>query len=103
MTRVVVEDERMLAALRGIGQRAELCDASGNVFGYYVRKNSGDVFYRGIESPLSSEERERLLREEGPTARPLSEFWDDMKKKYPDAYHEDVWDEMKQKYSDERK
>src|SRR5690349_20783349 len=103
MTRVVVEDERMLAALRGISQRAELCDASGKVLGYYVCKNAGDVFYKGIKSPLSSEERQRLLKEQGPTARPLSEFWDDMKNKYPDAYYEGFWDEMKQKNSNERK
>jgi hypothetical protein len=84
MTRVVLSNEQVIAALDAIPQRSELCDSKGRVLGYFVPKDAGVVYYRGVKSPLSSEERERLLREEGPSARPLSELWDDMKRKYPD-------------------
>lgn len=63
-----------------------MCDSNGNVLGYYVPKSAGLVYYKGVKSPLTSEERERFIREEGPTARPLSEFWEHMKKKYPDEF-----------------
>jgi hypothetical protein len=103
MARVVLTDDRVIAALHAISNRSEICDSNGKVLGYFVPKSAGAVYYKGVKSPLAPEERERLIREEGPTARPLSEFWDDMKNKYPDAYYEGFWDEMKQKYSDERK
>ena len=86
MTRVVLNDERVVAALHGISNRSELCDSNGEVLGYYVPKSAGVVFFRGVKSPLTQEERERRMREEGPTARPLSEFWEDMKKKYPEEF-----------------
>jgi len=95
MTRVVVEDERLIAALSATPQRAELCDPSGRVLGYYVPTSAGNVFYRGVKSPLSPEERERLLKEEGPTARPLSEFFDKLQNKYPDAHEQAFWDELR--------
>lgn len=49
-------------------------------------KNATEIVYKGIKSPLTREERERILCEEAPLARPLSEFWENMKKKYPDEF-----------------
>jgi len=86
MTRVVVQDERLLAALDAVSQQSEICDANGRVLGYYLPKAAGARIYKGAKSPLSPEERERILREEAATARPLSEFWDDMKKKHPEKF-----------------
>lgn len=86
MTRVVMNDDRVVAALDAIPQRAEICDASGRVLGYFVPSSAPLVFYRGIRSPLSAEERERLIREGEATARPLPEFWEAMKKKHPDEF-----------------
>ena len=87
MSRVVVDDPSVIAAFDAVHDRTEVFDASGRVLGLFVPYSTQPkVFYRGVKSPLSAEERERLIREEGPTARPLSEFWDDMKKKYPDEF-----------------
>jgi hypothetical protein len=86
MTRVVLNDDHVIAALNAITKRSEICDSNGQVLGYFVPKDAGAAYYRGVKSPLTPAERERLIREEGPTARPLSEFWDDMKKKYPDDF-----------------
>jgi hypothetical protein len=86
MTRVVVEDDRVIAALHAVSRQSEICDASGQLLGYFVPKSAASVFYKRLPPPLTTEERERLIREEGPTARPLSEFWADMKKKYPDEF-----------------
>jgi hypothetical protein len=86
MTRVVVDDARVIAALHAISKRSEICDSSGQVLGYFVPKSAASVFYKGMPSPLTAEERERLIREQGPSARPLSEFWEDMKKKHPDEF-----------------
>jgi len=86
MTRVILNDDRVIAELHAVSNRSEICDASGKVLGYFVPKSAGPVYYKGIKSPLTSEERERLIREEGPTARPLSEFWEDMQKKHPGEF-----------------
>jgi hypothetical protein len=86
MTRVVVDDDRVTAALHAISSRSEICDANGEVLGYFVPQSAAGVLYKRMPSPLTPEERERLIREQGPTARPLSEFWADMKKKYPDEF-----------------
>jgi hypothetical protein len=86
MTRVVLDDENVVAALDAIPQRSELCDTRGRVLGYFVPHAADVVFYRGVKSPLSPEERQRLLNEGAATARPLSDFWDDMKRKYPNEF-----------------
>lgn len=86
MTRVVLDDERVIAALHAISNRSEICDANGQVLGYLVPRSAGAVYYKGVKSSLTPEEREHLIRDEGPTARPLSEFWENMKKKYPNEF-----------------
>jgi len=57
MTKVVLTDAQVVAALEAIERSSQLCDSSGRVVGYY-------------------------------RARPLSEFWDDMKRKYPEKFAE---------------
>lgn len=87
MAKIVLEDARVVAALDAIQQRAELCDASGRVLGFFVPHSSGPlVFYKGVKSPYSREELDRRFREEAKDAKPLSEFWTEMKAKHPDQF-----------------
>jgi hypothetical protein len=86
MTRVVVDDDCVIAALHAISKRSEICDPTGKVLGYFVPKSATPAKYNGFKSPLTAEERERIIREEGPTARPLSKFLEDLKRKYPDEF-----------------
>src|SRR4051812_40534620 len=97
MTEIVLP-EATLSQLVSAGKPVAIVDSSGRAVGTFVpRAMNLDVFYRGVKSPLSAEERQRLIEEEGPTARPLSEFWERMQAKYPDAYEPGFWDEMKKK------
>jgi len=87
MTKVVLENAEVIAALDAIGSRSQLCDSSGRVLGYYLPQTCDKpVRYRGVKSPLSPEERERLIRDEGPLARTLADFWDDMRLKHPEQF-----------------
>jgi len=86
MTRIVLSDENVVAALDAIPQRSELCDSKGRVLGYFLPRSDDIVFYRGVKSPLSPEERERRLKEGASSGRSLSEFWEDMKRKYPEEF-----------------
>jgi hypothetical protein len=86
MTKVMLEDAQTVAKLDALKQRAELCDADGRVLGYYVPRDAPPRYYKGAKSPLTKEERERILREELDDAIPLSEFWDRMRKKYPEKF-----------------
>jgi hypothetical protein len=51
-------------------------------------RSDGPLTIRGMKSPLSDEERERIIRDELDNARPLSEFWEKMRTKYPDTFAE---------------
>lgn len=87
MTKVVLENSELVETLAKIEKRSTLCDATGRVLGYYVPNTSDrPLCYRGIKSPLSPEERERLIREEGPFARTLAEFWEEMRRKHPEKF-----------------
>ena len=87
MTKVVLEDAQTVATLNALHQRAEICDTQGRVLGYYVPRDAErPKYYMGAKSPYSKEELDRRIREELKDARPLSEFWDEMRKKYPDKF-----------------
>jgi hypothetical protein len=87
MTKVVLDNADVVAALDAIEGRSQLCDSSGRVLGYYLPQTCDEpVRYRGVKSPLSAEERERLIREEGPLARTLADFWEDMRCKHPEQF-----------------
>ncbi len=87
MTNVVLKDAALVAALEAIEGRSQLCDDTGRVLGYFVPQSCDrPISYRGVKSPLSKEERERILREELDDAIPLSEFWERMRKKYPHKF-----------------
>lgn len=87
MTKVVLQDAQVVAALDSIEQRSELCDASGRVLGFFVPRSAGTtVVYKGAKSPYSREELVRRFRKEAKDAKPLAEFWEDMRKKYPDEF-----------------
>jgi hypothetical protein len=87
MTRVVLDDAQTVAKLDALQQRAEICDAAGRVLGYYMPRDAERPrYYKGAKSPLTKEERERILREEIKDAIPLSEFWERMRQKYPEKF-----------------
>jgi hypothetical protein len=39
-----------------------------------------------VKSPLSPEERARILREETKDAKTLAEFWEEMRRKHPEKF-----------------
>ena len=87
MTKVVLKDAAVVAALDAIANRSQLCDDTGRVLGYFVPQSCDTpVSYRGVKSPLSAEERARILREEGNSGKTLAEFWDDMRRKHPEQF-----------------
>jgi hypothetical protein len=87
MTKVVLKDAAVVAALDAIANRSQLCDDSGRVLGYFVPQSCDTpVSYRGVKSPLSAEERARILREEGDSGKTLAEFWDEMRRKHPEQF-----------------
>lgn len=87
MTKVVLNDAAIVAALDAIENRSQLCDASGRVLGYFVSQSCDrPISYRGVKSPLTTEERERILREEAGKGKTLAEFWDEMRRKHPEKF-----------------
>lgn len=87
MTKVVLENAEFIATLDAIESRSQICDSKGRVLGFFVPESSDrPISYRGVKSPLSPEERERIVREEGPSARTLAEFWVDMRRKHPEKF-----------------
>jgi len=69
-----------VAQLKNGEQRLKLRDASGRVLGYFTPAN------QGRKSPFSREELERRLREGAATAKPLSEHFAELEKKYPGQF-----------------
>jgi hypothetical protein len=87
MTKVVLKDAAVVAALDAIADRSQLCDDTGRVLGYFVPQSCDrPVSYRGVKSPLTPEERQRILREEADKGKTLAEFWEDMRRKYPEKF-----------------
>jgi hypothetical protein len=87
MTKVVLKDAAVVAALDAIANRSQLCDDTGRVLGAFVPQFCDTpVSYKGVKSPLSPEERERVLREEGNSGKTLAEFWDEMRRKHPEQF-----------------
>jgi hypothetical protein len=87
MTKVVLEDAAVVAALESIANRSELCDSTGRVLGYFVPRSVDKlIYYKGMESPYSKEELERRIREETKNTKTLAEFWEDMRRKHPEKF-----------------
>jgi len=84
MTQVVLPDAA-LSKLSSLDKPVSIVDSSGRALGTFV---PGVVYdpeaYRRIRSPLTPEERERRLKEEG--GKTLAEFWEEMRKKYPGEF-----------------
>jgi hypothetical protein len=76
MIRIIV-DEAICDKLTEVGDRAELCDKSGRVIGFFQPVPDDD--YAGYESPLSDEELDRRAREGG--GRSLEEIMADLEKR----------------------
>jgi hypothetical protein len=77
MTRVIV-DPQTQARLRDLAQPAELCDESGQVFGYFTPLSSR-VPAEAREPVISEEELRRREQEGG--GRTLAEILADLEKK----------------------
>lgn len=87
MTKVVLKDAAVVAALDAIENRSQLCDDTGRVLGYFVPQGCDrPISYRGVKSPLTPEERERILREEAGKGKTLAEFWEEMRRKHPEKF-----------------
>lgn len=83
----IVLDEGIATQLQSADKYVRLRDASGRVLGYFLPADpKAAVVIYGVKSPHSSEELERRYREGAAQARPLSEFWDEMRQKYPDQF-----------------
>ena len=83
----VTLDSGAIAQLKDAQEFLKLRDSTGRVVGYFLpadRASSQVIF--GVKSPYSREEIERRYREEAKDARPLSEFWSEMRQKYPDRF-----------------
>ena len=74
----VVPDEKTLAMLVGISERAEICDSQGAVIGYFqpVPKSISSDRY---EPKISKEELDRYANEPG--GRTLAEIISDFRKR----------------------
>ncbi len=83
----VTLDLDAMPQLRDAQEYLKVRDSSGRVVGYFLPayQTATQVVFCA-KSPLSPQERERLVREEGPSARPLSAFWEDLKRKYPNEF-----------------
>ena len=84
MPRVILS-ETDLSKLAALSGPVSIADAAGRLLGTYVPGVTYDSeAYRRNPSPLTPEERERRLKQEG--GMTLAEFWEGMRKKYPDEF-----------------
>ena len=71
--------------LAGLQGPTAISDTSGHVLGTFIPGVSyNPELYKRNPSPLTPEERQRRRREGG--GKPLSQFWEEMKQKYPDEF-----------------
>jgi hypothetical protein len=83
----VTLDAGAIAQLKDAHEFFKLRDSSGQVVGYFLpadQVESKIIF--GVKSPYSREELERRFREDAKDARPLTEFWSEMRERYPDQF-----------------
>jgi hypothetical protein len=84
MTQVILPEGAALK-LTGLEGPVSVFDSSGQAIGTFV---PGVVYdpeaYRRNPSPLTPEERQRRIEAGG--GKTLAEFWDDMRKQYPDKF-----------------
>ena len=74
MTKVTI-DHTMRDKLRNLSERVELCDEDGRVLGYFTPAADRSL-YEGVDSPISEEELQRRLNEDG--GRPLADILRDL-------------------------
>jgi hypothetical protein len=86
MTEVTL-DGNTIAQLKDAQEYLKLRDASGQTLGYFLPADLSKLsVIFGVKSAYSREEIERRYREGCETARPLADFWAEMKQKYPDQF-----------------
>lgn len=83
----VTLDAGTIAQLRDAQGCLAVRDSTGQVVGYFLPAEQAmpQVIF-GVKSPYSREEIERRFRECAHDARPLTEFWSEMRLKYPDQF-----------------
>lgn len=83
----VTLDSGAIAQPKDAQEFLKLRDLAGRVAGYFFPNDSAksQVIF-GAKSPLSREEIERRFREDAKSARPLADFWEQMRQKYPDEF-----------------
>jgi hypothetical protein len=86
MARLVVDDPAVVAKFDAVEGRSEIFDSSGRALGLFVRYHTRDGVTFGAKSSFSKKEIERRYREGTATARPLSEFFDEMERRYPGEF-----------------
>ncbi len=74
MTKVTI-DHTMRDKLRNLSEPVELCDEEGRVLGYFTPVVDQSM-YEGVDSPISEEELQRRLNEDG--GRPLADILRDL-------------------------
>jgi len=77
MNKVVV-DEELRKKLHNLTESLELCDENGRVLGY-VTPAADKSLYNQVKSPLSEEELQKRMQEQG--GRPLEEILRDLENK----------------------
>ena len=77
MNKIVV-DEELRKKLHNLTESLELCDEQGHVLGY-VTPAVDKSLYDQVQSPLSEEELQERMKEEG--GRPLEEILRDLENK----------------------
>jgi hypothetical protein len=84
MTQITLPDAA-LSQLMAVKTAVSVVDAAGHPVGTFVPAVFFDAeLYRANPSPLTPDERKRRREEGG--GKTLAEFWDDMRKKYPDEF-----------------
>jgi hypothetical protein len=86
MTHIAIPDSTAME-LAAVERPVSLKDSSGRVLGVFLPAQTEEptIIY-GVKSPFSREEIERRYREGAKNARPLAEFLDEMRQKYPDQF-----------------
>jgi hypothetical protein len=78
MTKLIVE-ESLRKKLINLEDKVELCDESGQTFGFFLPWAPQEMkLPAGVESPFSEEELKRRMREPG--GRTLAEIWAELEK-----------------------
>jgi hypothetical protein len=77
MTRILADD-LLRSKLNNLAEKLEICDADGNILGFFVPADNDKDLYRDIRLPahVTPEEIGRRIQQGG--GRSLAEIWKDL-------------------------